>query len=89
MKKIIVLLSIVMLFMSGCSVTKLDSEDIGKNIKTLLSTDNNLFNVFYDGYKYSLPKGTGFVSRDDYNAIIKDANGNSIKKVKNLIILEY
>ncbi len=76
MKKIIVLLSIVMLFMSGCSVTKLDSEDIGKNIKTLLSTDNNLFNVFYDGYKYYLPKGTGFVSRDDYNAIIKDANGN-------------
>ena len=93
MKKIIVLLSIVVLFMTGCSVSRLANENIGKNIKTLLSKDNSLYNVFYDGYKYYLPKGTGFVSRDDYNAVIKDSNGNRYylyvdaigyyKKVKN------
>ena len=76
MKKIVVLLSVVMLFMTGCSVTKLDNNNISKNMKTLLSEKSNLYNVFYGGYKYYLPKGVGFISKDDYNAVIKDSNGN-------------
>lgn len=76
MKRIVVLLSIIMLLMTGCSVTKLDNNDIGKNMKTLLSEDSSMFNVFYDGYKYYLPKGVGFVNKDDFNAILKDSNGN-------------
>lgn len=76
MKKIVVLLSIVILFMTGCSVTKLDNNNISKNMKTLLSEKSNLYNVFYGGYKYYLPKGVGFISKDDYNAVIKDSNGN-------------
>ena len=69
------LLSIVILFMTGCSVTKLDNNNISKNMKTLLSEKSNLYNVFYGGYKYYLPKGVGFISKDDYNAVIKDSNG--------------
>ncbi len=37
MKRLIVLLSIVILFVTGCSVTKLDNTNIGTNIHTLLS----------------------------------------------------
>ena len=33
-------------------------------------------NVNYDGYKYYLPKGISFVSKDDYNAVLKDGNNN-------------
>lgn len=76
MKRIVVLLSAIMLLMTGCSVTKLDSSDLGKNVKILLSEKSSLYNVFYDGYKYYLPKGVGFVTKDDYNAVLKDSVGN-------------
>lgn len=76
MKKLVILLSMVMLFITGCSVTKLDDTDIGKNMKTILSKDNKLYNVYYSGYKYYLPKGTNLVKKDDYNAVISDSHGN-------------
>lgn len=76
MKKIIVLLSAVLLFMTGCSVTKLDQVNIEKNVKTLLSKKVKLYNVYYDGYKYYLPKGVSFVTKKDYNAVLRDGNNN-------------
>ena len=76
MKKLIVLLSIVTILVTGCSINKLDDNDIGKNIKTLMSEKNKLYNVYYEGYKYYLPKGIGFLDKDDYNAILKDRNNN-------------
>jgi len=76
MKRLIVLLSIVTLFVTGCSVTKLDSSDIGKNMKSLLTKKVKIYNVYYDGYKYYLPKGMSFVDKEEYNAILKDGNNN-------------
>lgn len=76
MKRIIVLLSIVMFFMTGCSVVLLDDTDISKNMKTLLSKKVSMYNVFYDGYKYYLPKGVSFVTKDEYNALLRDKNNN-------------
>lgn len=76
MKKLIVLLSVVTILVTGCSINKLDNNDIGKNIKTLMSEKNKLYNVYYEGYKYYLPKGIGFLDKDDYNAILKDRNNN-------------
>lgn len=76
MKRLIVLLSIVTLFITGCSVTKLDSSDIGKNMKNLLSEKVKLYNVYYEGYKYYLPKGMSFVDKEEYNAILKDNDNN-------------
>lgn len=75
MKKLIVLLSIVVLT-AGCSVYRLDDTNISKNIKILLSHKSNLHNVNYDGYKYYLPKGVSFVNKDSYNALLKDMNNN-------------
>ena len=76
MKKIVILLSVVMLLVTGCSVTKLDSNDIGKNMRTILSHNNKLYNVYYDGYKYYLPKGISFITKDDFNAVLSDSYGN-------------
>ena len=76
MKKLVILLSMVMLLVTGCSVTKLDNTDIGKNMKTLLSQNNKMYNVYYSGYKYYLPKGISFVNKDDYNAVLSDSHGN-------------
>lgn len=76
MKKLVILLSMVMILVTGCSVTKLDNSDIGKNMSLILSQKNELYNVHYSGYKYYLPKGISFVAKDDYNAVLSDSHGN-------------
>ncbi len=76
MKRLIVLLSISIFCFTGCSVYKLDNTNIGKNIKILLSHKTKMHNVNYDGYRYYLPKGVSFVSKDEYNAVFKDSNNN-------------
>lgn len=72
MKKIIVLLSIVLLSITGCSVTRLDDKDIEKNISILLSEKVNITNVNFEGYNYFVPSGLKFLNKEDYNAIFKD-----------------
>ena len=52
MKRLIVLLSIIVLFLTGCSVYKLDNTNISKNINILLSHESKLYNVSYDGYNH-------------------------------------
>ena len=76
MKKLAVLLSIIVLFITGCTINKLSDEDILKNIDTIMSEKTNVHNVHYDGYKYYLPKGLSFITKDEFNAILRDGNNN-------------
>ena len=76
MKRLIVLLSIVILFVTGCSVSRLNSNDIGEIVDKLMSKKVKIANVYYDGYKYYLPKGIRFVNKEDYNAVLKDNHNN-------------
>lgn len=76
MKKIIVLLSIVVLFLSGCSAYRLDSTDLGNNIKVLLSEKVDIYNIYFDGYKYYVPKGIKLVNKDEYNTTFRDKSDN-------------
>ena len=62
--------------MTGCSIKKLDNSDIGKNMKILLSEKVNLHNVYFEGYKYYVPKGLKFVNKEEYNALLSDKAGN-------------
>ncbi len=74
MKRLLVLLSISIFFITGCSIVKLNSSSIQKNVDLMLSKNVKLYNVHYDGYKYYLPKGISFLDKEDYNAILKDEN---------------
>ena len=76
MKKIIILLSISVLLVTGCTVKKLDDTNIGSNISFLLSDDTKLYNTFFDGFKYYVPKGLKLVNKDSYNAVFMDGNSN-------------
>lgn len=76
MKKIVILLSIVTVLLTGCTINKLDNSNIDKNVGTLMSQKVKLYNVFYEGYKYYLPKGIRFIDKEDYNAILKDSDNN-------------
>jgi len=75
MKKLIVLLSIIFL-VTGCSVYQFNSSDYQENMDYLLSQKSNIYNVYYDGYKYYLPKGVAFITKDEYNALLADQNNN-------------
>ena len=76
MKRIIVLLSVVVFLVTGCSITALDSSNIGKNMKVILSNNSKLYNVFFDGYKYYVPKGVKFLNKEEYNAVFVDRFDN-------------
>ena len=64
MKKLIVLLSVILLLVTGCSITTLSNVDIGSNMKTILSEKTKLYNVYFEGYKYYVPKGLNFLDKD-------------------------
>lgn len=76
MKKAIVLLSIVLLLMTGCSIKKLDDKDFESNMNVLLSEKVSNSNVNFEGYKYYVPEGLKFVNKEEYNAIFKDRFNN-------------
>ena len=74
-KKLIILLSIVVILITGCSIHKLDN-NLGSNIKYLLSHKTNMHNVNFDGYTYYLPKGIKFLFKEEYNSILLDKYDN-------------
>ena len=76
MKKRIVLLSIMLLLVSGCSIQQLSNTDFEENISMILSQDTNLSNVNFDGYEDYVPSGMRFVNKDDYNAVLQDRYSN-------------
>ena len=61
-KKLILLLSVV-LFVTGCSVSRIDNKDINKITDSILSQKSSLKNVVYGGYSYYIPKGLNVVDK--------------------------
>lgn len=76
MKKLVVLLSIMILLLSGCSIKTLSSSSISKNIDIILSSKNSVYNVNFEGYKYYVPNGLKFLNKDQYNSLFKDKYNN-------------
>ena len=75
MKKKLLILTIILITLTGC--TNLNTLDLDSLTDTLLSKDVNLTNNVFDGYKYYLPKGLKLVSKDEYNAVLKDEYNNT------------
>ena len=74
--KIIVLLLIVFVIITGCSITTLDNNDYEKNVSTILSSKGKSYNVYFEGYKYYIPSGMKFIYKKNYNAVLQDINNN-------------
>ena len=51
-KKIILLILIVFVLVTGCSVTTLDSTDYSHNVEAILSSEKGkAYNTYFEGYK--------------------------------------
>ena len=71
MKKI-VCLALLVLLLTGCSISKVQNDSFDNIIKTVLYKDTNLFNVSMDGYKFYLPRSATVEEKREYNLEIKD-----------------
>lgn len=67
-KKIMILLLI--LLVTGCSVVRIDTENIDNILSVILTKDNKLYNQIGQGYKYYLPGGVSYIESDDRNDIL-------------------
>lgn len=73
MKKII--LFILILLVSGCTIVRIDTSNINTIVDVILSKDNNLYNRVGKGYKYYVPSGVSYIDTDELNDKLY-SNGN-------------
>lgn len=74
MKKLIVLLSILTLSLTGCA--SLNTNSIDKVIETVMKKNSKLKNVNFEGYSYYIPRGLKFLNKNEYNAYLSDQYNN-------------
>ena len=68
MKKIIII--VLSLFLTGCSVVRIDTSNIDNILKVILTKDNTLYNQVGKGYKYYIPGGVTYIDSDDLNDVL-------------------
>ena len=63
MKKIMLFL-FLLLFVTGCSIVRIDTSSIDNILNVILTKDNKLYNQVGQGYKYYLPSGVTYIDSD-------------------------
>ena len=75
MKKKIIILMISILTLTGC--TNLTTMSINQVVDVMLEENTKLANNVFDGYKYYISKGLKLITKDEYNASLKDEYNNT------------
>lgn len=75
MKKKIIILMISILTLTGC--TNLTAMSIDQVVDVMLEENTKLANNVFDGYKYYISKGLKLITKDEYNASLKDEYNNT------------
>ncbi len=65
MKKLIIIL--LTLFVTGCTVVRIDTANIDNMVNVILSKDNTLYNRVGKGYKYYVPRGVSYIDTNEFN----------------------
>ena len=76
MKKLIVLLSVLVFVLTGCSAYVINTDNLDKTIEDILYSSNRIYNTNFEGYKYYVPKGMKYINKEEYNAIFRDRYNN-------------
>lgn len=72
MKKILLFL---LLFVTGCSVVRIDTSNIDNIVSVVLSKNNTLYNQVGQGFKYYIPRGVSYIDTNELNETLY-YNGN-------------
>lgn len=73
MKKIFIV--IILLFATGCTAVRIDTDSIDNITNVVLSKNNKLYNRVGKGYKYYKPRGVSYIDTRELNDILY-SNGN-------------
>lgn len=65
MKKIIII--IMLIICTGCTVVRIDTDSIDNITSVVLSKENKLYNRVGKGYKYYLPRGAIYIDTNGFN----------------------
>ncbi len=65
MKRILAILLIFLV--TGCTVVRINTNNINTIVDVVLSKDNSLYNRVGKGYKYYVPRGVTYIDTDDLN----------------------
>lgn len=66
MKKIVIMF-ILLLLTSGCTVVRIDTKNVDNIVSVVLSKNNKLFNHIGKGYKYYIPRGVSYMDSNELN----------------------
>jgi len=66
MKKLILMLLLIF-FLTGCTVVRINTKSIDNIISVILSKENTLYNTIGNGYKYYIPRGVTYIDSNEYN----------------------
>ncbi len=70
MRKNIIIMVLVLILLTGCSVVRIDTSNIDNILNVVLTKNNKLYNQTGQGYKYYLPGGVTYIGSDDLNDIL-------------------
>ena len=66
MKKVVIL-TLMFLLLTGCSIVRINTNNIDTIVEVILSKNNNLYNRVGRGYKYYVPRGVTYIDTDENN----------------------
>ncbi len=65
MKKILIIF--LCLMVTGCTVVRIDTDNIDNILSVVLSKDNELYNHVGKGYKYYIPREVSYIDTNEFN----------------------
>lgn len=74
MKKVVIL-TLMILLLTGCSIVRINTNNIDTIVEVILSKNNNLYNRVGRGYKYYVPRSVTYIDTDENNDKLY-SNGN-------------
>jgi len=76
MQKFRVLTLCFLLLLTGCSIIRLDDNNLEVIVNTIISHENRLSNVHFDGHQFYLPRNFRLINRDRSNIFLLDRHNN-------------
>ena len=67
MKKKGIILCLMIVLLTGCTIVRIDTNNIDSMVDVVLSKDNTLYNRVGMGYKYYVPKGVTYIDSSGPN----------------------
>ena len=67
MKRRVIILCLITIILTGCTIVRIDTTSIDNIVKVILSKESSLYNHVGRGYKYYVPRGVTYIDSSGSN----------------------